>query len=60
MTEPRYCRTADECDVHSRKARRIYLWTKRPGACAKVKRTTNRRERQEGKRDTTKRLREMP
>lgn len=37
-----------EQDVHTF-WRRVYSWTQRAGACAAVKRRTNRRERREGK-----------
>ena len=38
-----------EQDVFSRGARKIYCYTQRAGACRKVKRQANRRERREGK-----------
>jgi hypothetical protein len=41
-------RTADEQDVHTG-WRKLYLWTQRPGATAKVKRQTTKRERAVGK-----------
>lgn len=40
--------TADEQDVHTA-WRRLLCWTRRPGACRKVKTRSNRRERREGK-----------
>lgn len=43
--------TSDEQDVHT-DWRRVYCWTQRTGATAKVKRRTRRRERREGKRMT--------
>jgi hypothetical protein len=44
----RLCKSGDEQDVH--KARRIYVWTQRTGATARVKRRSRRRERRDGKR----------
>lgn len=44
----RITRTADEYDVHTG-WRKYYLWTQRPGATAKVKRRTRRRERHEAR-----------
>lgn len=40
--------TGDEQDVHTA-WRKLYVWTQRPGATAKVKRRTRRRERREAK-----------
>jgi hypothetical protein len=37
-----------EQDVHTR-ARHLYCWTTRAGACKQIKRVTNRRERREGR-----------
>lgn len=54
--EPRRCATADEVDAHSG-WRRVLYW--RPGERAKIKRLTNRRERRERQRDTTRRVREQ-
>jgi hypothetical protein len=50
VREKRICRTAAEVDVHSR-ARRLYIYTGRPGVCADVKRRTNRRERFDARRE---------
>lgn len=50
MTEPRRTVTVEESDVHE--ARRFYPSFQRAGACRRVKRRTNRRERREGKRAT--------
>lgn len=44
----RIMRTADEQDVHTG-WRKVYLWTQRTGATAKVKRRTRRRERHEAR-----------
>lgn len=41
--------TGDEQDVHTG-WRKLYCWTQRTGATAKVKRRTRRRERMEAKR----------
>lgn len=43
--------TGDEQDVHT-PWRRMFVWTQRAGATAKVKRRTRRRERRDGKRET--------
>jgi hypothetical protein len=53
MIRPR--KGADEQDVFSRRARRLYIWTQRPGACKRVKRQANRRERREGRREARER-----
>jgi hypothetical protein len=47
---PRAVKSGDEQDVLT-PARRFYVWTQRAGACKKVKRRANRRERREGKRE---------
>ena len=57
MTEPRRIVGYDEQTVHTG-WRKLYCYTQRPGVCASVKRRTNRRERNEGKRDVEQRLRE--
>jgi hypothetical protein len=44
-------RTGYEQDVVSRRARRIYCYTKRPGVCAYAKRSIRRRERHQRMRD---------
>ena len=48
IREPRRITNGDETDVHSR-WRGAYCWTQRAGECKRVKRSTNRRERQEAK-----------
>lgn len=45
----RLMKSADEQDVHT-SWRKVYCWTQRTGATAKVKRRTRRRERTEAKR----------
>jgi hypothetical protein len=45
----RIARTPEESDVFSRKARRIFYWTQRAGACKEVKRGANRRDRRQAK-----------
>ncbi|MGH9095293.1 MAG: hypothetical protein ACRDXE_09045 [Acidimicrobiales bacterium] len=57
MGERRRLLTGDENDVHTG-WRRVYVWTQRAGATAKVKRRTRRRERREGKQDTARREQE--
>lgn len=47
--EPRRSLSGDEQDVHG-PWRRLYVWTQRTGATAKVKRRTRRRERHDAKR----------
>lgn len=44
----RIMRTADEQDVHTG-WRKLYVWTQRTGATAKVKRRTRRRERRDAR-----------
>lgn len=51
----RQIKSADEQDVHTG-WRRIYCWTQRAGATAKVKRATRRRERREAKNDLRKEM----
>ena len=48
---PRAVKSGDEQDVLTR-ARRFYCWTRKAGACKRVKRRANRRERREGKQAT--------
>lgn len=50
----RAIKSADEQDVFTG-WRRAYCWTQRAGACKKVKRRANRRERREGKREARER-----
>lgn len=57
MTTPRRIATPEEQDVHTR-WRHLLCWTQRPGATAKVKRRTSKRERREGKTDVRARVRE--
>ena len=47
-TTKRVARTEDEVDVFSR-SRKVMCWTQRPGACRRVKRAANRKERQAAK-----------
>ncbi len=47
----RKIRSAEEEDVFT-SWRRLYCWTQRAGACKRVKRRANRRERREGKQET--------
>lgn len=51
-------RNGDEQDVVDAAWRRVYLWTKRPGATAKAKRRIRRRERHQAKLDIRARLEE--
>ena len=46
----RKMKSGDEYDVHT-KWRKLYCWTQRAGATAKVKRRTRRRERHEAKQE---------
>lgn len=45
----RVCLTGDESDAHSRFVRRILCCFQRAGFAKKIKQSTNRRERREGK-----------